>query len=118
MPNASSEETKKDYGKGGGLQGLDAKSMKNMRLGASPREHIRAHSENISQASNGSLGYRPSGILKFLWTNHCCVSLRLCLFQNDCFYNFFIAPLLCSGYGGTCLSRTQDHEGRALFSLT
>lgn len=77
MPSASSEETNKDYGKGGTLQGLDTKSMKNMRLGASLREHIRAHSENISQAGNGSLGYRPSGILNFLSTNHCCVSLRL-----------------------------------------
>lgn len=109
----------KDYGKGGTLQGLDTKSMKDMRLGASPREHTRAHSENISQASNGSLGYCPSGILKFLWTNHSCVSLRLCLLQNDCFYNSFIAPLLCSGYGGPCLSCTQNHERRrAMFSLT
>lgn len=112
MPNASSEETKKDYGKGGALQGLDAKFMKNMRLGASPREHIRAHSENISKASNRSLGYHPSGILKFLRTNHCCLSLRLCLFQNDCFYNSFIAPLLCSGYGGlvSLAHRTMKEE--------
>lgn len=110
MPSASSEETKKDYGKGGTLQGLDTKSMKNMRLGASLREHIRAHSENISQASNGSLGYRPQWNFKFsIDQSLLCISKTIIL---------SLLPYYAVGMEGL-VSLIQNHERRrAMFSLT
>lgn len=61
-------------------------------------------------ASKGHLGYLLSGILEFLWTNHCCVSLRLCLFQNDYSYNSFISPPLRTGCRRT-VNLSLSHTG-------